>query len=162
MATVTKNKARKLPSPQFDGVPYGNATKLHYTFATNASGVMVDSDLVTAVQIADKVVLGVIPAGTKLIDALAIVSDAFTALATADIGFEYVDGVDSAAVPQDADYFHTAAALSAQGRLPADNAAVAPVVLPKDAFVILTLAGAALDAAGQVDIFIEGVLEGRA
>ena len=40
MATVIKTNARNLPDPPFGGVPYGNATKLQYTFETNTSGVM--------------------------------------------------------------------------------------------------------------------------
>ena len=59
MPTVTKTNARKLPDPPFDGVPYGNAAKLHYSFATDASGVMVDSDSAVAVADGDKVILGV-------------------------------------------------------------------------------------------------------
>ena len=158
MATVSKKKV--LNQATFGGVPYGNATALTFQFATNASGVFVDSDLATAVASGDKVRLGVLPAGMKLIDALFIVSDAFTALVTADIGFEYVDGVDSTAVPQDADYFGTAIALHTQGRYPADNAAVSVVTLPKDAYLILTTGGANCAAVGVADIVIKGVLTG--
>ena len=122
---------------------------------------MVASDSAVAVANTDKVILGVIPEGMLLADALAIVSDAFTALTTADLGFEYVDGVDDAAVPQDADYFSAALATSAVGRTPADNNAVAPVILPKDAYLILTVGGAAHASAGQLDIIIDGVLRGR-
>ena len=118
MATVTKNKAHKLPDPPFGGVPYGNTTKAVFNFSTNASGVLVGSDQATAVADTDVVVLGVLSAGTQLIDALAIVSDAFTASTTMDVGFLYVDGVDSAAVPQDADYFFDGASTASTGRLP--------------------------------------------
>lgn len=158
MATVSKKKV--LNQATFGGVPYGNYTALTFPFATNSSGVFVDSDLTTAVASGDKVRLGVLPAGMKLIDALFIVSDAFTALVTADIGFEYVDGVDVTAVPQDADYFGTAIALNTAGRYPADNAGVAVVTLPKDAYLILTTGGANCAAVGVADIVIKGVLTG--
>ena len=158
MATVTKKKV--LNQSTFGGTPYGNLSVLSYNLTTNASGVYVDSDQATAVALGDKVRLGVLPAGMKLIDALFIVSDAFTALVTADIGFEYVDGVDSTAVPQDADYFGTAITLHTLGRYPADNTAVAPVVLPKDAYLIVTTAGAACAAVGVADILIKGVQTG--
>jgi hypothetical protein len=158
MATVTKKKV--LNQATFGGTPYGNLSVLSFNLTTNASGVYVDSDQATAIAIGDKVRLGVLPAGMKLMDALFIVSDAFTALVTADIGFEYVDGVDSTSVPQDADYFGTAIALNTQGRYPADNAAVAPVVLPKDAYLIVTTAGANCAAVGVADILIKGVQTG--
>ena len=161
MPTVTKTNARKLPDPPFDGVPYGNAAKLHYSFATDASGVMVDSDSAVAVADGDKVILGVIPAGMKLIDSLTIISDGFTALTTADIGFEYMDGVDDPDVPQDADYFNAALDTAAAGRSRAANSAVAPVVLPKNAFLTLTIGGASHGSAGRLDIIVEGILTGR-
>ena len=161
MATVMKTRARKLPEPPFDNVPYGNAAKLHFKFETDSSGIMVDSNQATAVIVSDKVILGVLPAGMKLIDCLAIISDAFTAATLADVGFEYVDGVDDANVPQDADYFLDGAATSAQARKVGDNLTVAPVTLPKDAFLILTVTGAAHASAGVLDLIIDGVLTGR-
>ena len=158
MSTVTKKAIRNDPFFTSDGC--GNKSVAVYALEVNASGVLVNSDLATALQIGDKVRIGVLPAGFKLIDALHIVSDAFTALVTADIGFEYVDGVDSTVVPQDADYFGSAIALNTQGRYPADNVAVKPETLPKDAYVILTMAGAACAAAGRVDVVISGVHTG--
>ena len=103
MATVTKSNVRF--QKHLGGTPYGNACKHNYTFATDASGVLVGGDQATALIATDVVNLGILPAGLELHDALAIVSDAFTALTTADIGFAYVDGVDDTDVPQDADYF---------------------------------------------------------
>ena len=103
--------------------------------------------------------LGVLPAGFKLLDSQVIVSDAFTAAVTTSIGFAYVDGVDSAAVPQSANYFGAGLSLAATARL--RNATTnAPVTLPKDAYLILTTAGAANAAAGIADILIDGVLTG--
>ena len=160
MATVLKDNARNLPSPGFGGVPYGNLSALPFKFVTNASGVMADSDQATAVIVADKVILGVLPAGMLLKDAKIAISDAFTAATTFDLGFEYVDGVDVTAVPEDVDYFADAAVSSALAVLRMATT-VAPVTLPKDAYLILTVAGAAHASAGQMDIDIVGVLTGN-
>ena len=157
MATVTKNRAHK--TPLFGGVPYGNALRLPYILETDSAGKLKDSNASGALANGDKAVLGLIPAGTLLVDALAIVSDAFTASVTYDVGFEYVDGVDDADVPQDADYFFSALAGTA-GRTRADNTAVKPVVLPKDAYLIATTGGASNASAGRLDIAVEGVLKG--
>lgn len=158
MATVTKDYVKTLR--KMGGVPYGNAWKQIYTFATNASGVMVDSDKATAVASGDVVRIGVLPAGLELHGCLSIVSDAFTASTTADIGFAYVDGVDSTAVPQDADYFDAALDTAAQGRTAAANLAVKPEVLPKDAYLILTIGGANHASVGRLDVIVEGIATG--
>lgn len=158
MATATKKNVLNLQ--QFGGVPYGNGSVLPFSFETNAAGVYVDSDLATAVVAGSKVRVGVLPAGMRLDDMLAICSDLFTALVTAAIGFEYADGVDDANVPQNASYFFAALALSATGRTRSNNLAVRPVTLPKDAFLILTTAGADIAAAGQLDLLTYGTLTG--
>lgn len=157
MATITKKKVLNLK--QFGGTPYGNKATLEFNLTTNAIGAFADSDVATAVQSGDKIRLGVLPAGFRPDDSQVIVSDAFSASVTANIGFEYVDGVDSAAVPQSATYFGSALALSSAARL--RNATTnAPVTLPKDAYLILTTGGAANAVVGVADIFIEGVLTG--
>ena len=157
MATITKKKV--LNQKQFGGTPYGNKATLEFNLTTNAIGAFADSDVATAVQSGDKIRLGVLPAGFRLEDSKVIVSDAFTAAVTANLGFEYVDGVDSTAVPQSATYFGSALALSSAARL--RNATTnAPVTLPKDAYLILTTGGAANAVVGVADIFIEGVLNG--
>ena len=160
MATITKNKVRKLPDPGFDGVPYGNVAKFGYSFSTDSTGAMENSDSSDPVAAGDKVLLGVIPGGTRLTDCDAIISDAFTTGTTADIGFEYVDGEDDANVPQAADYFFSAASTAATARLRQENP-VAPVTLPKDAYLILTVGGADHASIGIMDIFIEGIVVGR-
>ena len=157
MATIPKKKV--LNQKQFGGTPYGNKATLEFNLATNAIGAFADSDVATAVQSGDKIRLGVLPAGFRLEDSEVIVSDAFSASVTANLGFEYVDGVDSTAVPQSATYFGSALALSSAARL--RNATTnAPVTLPKDAYLILTTGGAANAVVGVADIFIEGVLTG--
>jgi hypothetical protein len=155
MTTVNK-KGLRAESVAGGGTPYGNNGVNRYALTTNSSGVMADSDLTTALQIADVVRLGVIPAGTYLDDCLAIVSDAFTASMTMKLGFAYVDGSDDSGVPQDDDYFFAALALDAAGRTRANNTGVRPVKLPKPAYLIATIAGAAAAAAGIADILVFG------
>ena len=157
MATVTK---KRLPQAQQFTACYGNRFAQTYRFETSATGVFVDSSQATAIQVNDVVRIGILPAGLELHDALAVVSDAFAATTTADIGFAYCDGVDSTTVPQDADYFFAALATSSAGRTRANNTAVAPVRLPKDAYLILTRKGAADSAVGIVDVIVEGILTG--
>jgi len=157
MATITKKKI--LAQAQFGGVPYGNKTVLNYNLTTNSVGAFVDSDVATGIALGDVVRLGVIPAGTRIYDSQVVVSDAFSALVTANLGFAYVDGVDSAAVPQSATYFGSGLVLNAVGRL-RNVTTNAPITLPKDAYLIATTAGAANAVVGVADVFIEGVLTG--
>lgn len=156
MATVTK---KRLAEGQIGGVPYGNVSALRYALKTNASGAALDSDSASAIGLGDKVIVGILPAGFNLQDSTMVVSDAFTALVTADIGFEYVDGVDSAAVPQDADYFGAAVTLHTAGRY-RQATAVRPVTLPKDAYLTVVTAGAANAAVGVLDVVVNGELVG--
>ena len=158
MATITKKKV--LTQQTFGGVPYGNRAVLQFNLTTNATGAFTDSDTADAIASGDKVRLGVLPAGFKIYDSQIIVSDAFSASVTANLGFEYVDGVDVSAVAQSATQFASAAALSSVARL--RNATTgAPITLPKDAYLILTTGGAANAVVGVADIFIEGVLTGN-
>lgn len=157
MATITKKKIAQQNT--FGGVPYGNHTILDFNLTTNAAGAFTDSDTAAAIGLGDKVRLGILPAGFKVFDSQVIVSDAFTALVTGSLGFEYVDGVDSADVPQSASWFGAGLVLNAVGRL--RNATTnKPVTLPKDVYLILTTAGAANAAVGIADFFIEGILNG--
>ena len=152
MANVTRKNITN--QPQIGGVPWGNATILHYPLETNSTGVWVDSDQATAVQVNDVLRLGIIPAGAKIYDYMLNISDAFTGSSTGAIGFAYVDGVDSTAVPQDADYFCAATTLASQAKLRMTNVAIRPVTLPKDAYLTLTWAGAHADAVGKADIMV--------
>ena len=156
MATITLKNALHIPQESNSISPWGNNLTLAYNFTTNASGVIVSSDKSTAVADGDVIRLGVLPAGLKLIDMTRIISDAFATSTTDKIGFAYVDGVDSTAVPQDDDYF-SAATTSAATAITHKTAVTAPVILPKEAYLILTSAGAAQSAAGVMDILIHGV-----
>lgn len=160
MATITKKNIKHLA--QHGGVPYGNMTGLHFTFETNSSGYYLDSDTpAAAVGNGDIVQIGVIPAGFQIWEYWANISDAFTADSTFQIGFAYVDGVDSTSVPQDADYFCAATTAASQAVLKKTNVAVRPLTIPKDAYLIITNAGAAQAAAGQLDVLILGVAKGN-
>lgn len=156
MATVKLNQFR---ARQFGGAAgaYGNVTALPFQFKTNAIGAAIGADSVAAIASGDKVVLGVLPAGMRLDDMSLVVSTAMTALVTGTIGFEYDDGVDSTAVPQDAAYFGTGLVLNAAGRLRLATTK-APVILPKPAKLILVTAGAANAKTSQIDLLITGEL----
>jgi hypothetical protein len=144
---------------QYSG-PSGNASRLMFKMTTTAGGIVEDSDAAAALGSGDTVVLGVLPAGMTLTGAKGIVSDAFVGSSTAAIGFRYVDGVDVTATPEDADYFWAALVLNAQGRTLENNLAVAPVTLPKDAYLVLTHSAHTQNEAGRLDVVVEGILGG--
>lgn len=158
MGNATKKNIKNLQQP--GGVPYGNMTGLHFTLETNASGVWVDSDLTTAIQVDDVLRIGIIPAGFQIWEYWANISDAFTGSSTFAIGFAYVDGEDSTAVPQDADYFCAATTAASQAVLKKTNVGVRPLTIPKDAYLTVTNAGAIQGAAGQLDVLILGIAKG--
>ncbi len=158
MATITK---KFNPRNSVGSTPWGNAHGLLYTLATAANGGAIGADSLAPIAAADKVRLGLIPAGSSLLDSQVIVSTAFTAAVVGNLGFEYADGVDSAAVPQDAAYFGTALVLNATGRL-RNATAKAPVTLPKDAWLVLTTAGATNAKAARLDVVLDVASEGTA
>lgn len=152
MANITKNFLRD--EKQSTGTPYGTSTTLHYAVTTNSSGAVVGSDSASAVASGDVVRMGIIPAGMRLDDAKTLVTTGWTATVTGKLGFAYVDGVDSATVPQDDDYFGSGITIATAGRYAASNTGVRPVVLPKDAYLILTTAAAANAKASQTDVLV--------
>lgn len=164
MATVTALSL--LGTPEFGGTPYGNTQNRHFIFKTLASGALVNGDSAAAIGATDKVRLGILRSGMRLDDALAIIPDAFSATITGDLGFEYVDGVDDTQaqadkenreyVPQDADYFFADLNAAAVGRTRANNTAVKPVTLPKDAYLIWTNQVAAHASVGEAHFIIYG------
>ena len=144
----------------FGTAPYGNTTTLEFPLATAANGSVVNGDSTAAILNGDVVRIGIIPAGFRLHDSLAIVSTAFTAAVTGRFGFAYVDGVDDTDVPQDDDYFGTGVAINAAGRYAASNATVRPVTLPKDAYLTLTTAGANNAKVAALSFLLRGELVG--
>ena len=156
MAKITRNTATHR---QFGSAPYGNLSVLAYRIQTNASGAVINSDSTAAVAIGDVIDLGTIPAGMRLDDFVASVSTGMSASVTGKLGFAYADGVDSAAVPQDDAYFGTGLNLNTAAIL-RNASAKAPVVLPKEARLILTTAGAANAKVSQIDIRLYGEMTG--
>lgn len=154
MATITVSRPND--GPNYSQMPYGNAGVLKYTLQTNSSGAAIGHDSTSAIASGDVVRIGKLPAGLELHDSLLIVHDAFTASVVADIGFAYVDGTDDTGVPQDADYFGASVAINTAGRYRASNTAVAPVVLPKDAWLTITTGGANNAAVGKLAMLVYG------
>lgn len=158
MATITKKRYQD--AQNFGNSPYGNVMALEYNVTTASTGAVVGSDSTAAVASGDVIRVGLLPAGFRLHDSLTIVSDAFTASVTANVGFAYEDGVDDANVPQDADYFGAAVAINTAGRYRASNTAVRPVTLPKPAWLTITTGGAAHNTAAVADIIVYGEFVG--
>lgn len=152
----------------FGGVPFGNAFKWRYSFATNAAGGEASQSQASALQIGDIVQLGILEEGMLLLDSLIKVSAAFPAGTTCSLGFAYVSGVDSAIVPQNASYFGSGISLATAGTI-RNVTSNAPVTLPTpqttsgdggSAFLILTITGANQSAIGVADVIVDGILTG--
>ena len=153
MATVKKNS---MSINQYGGaIQAGNVTTYRAELSTNAAGGALNANSTTALAIADVVLLAVLPEGFVLEDSQVIVSTAFTASVTGSLGFAYADGVDSTEVPQDAAYFGAGLVLSSAARL-RNVVAKAPVKLPKEAYLTLTIAGAANAKAARLDVIVHG------
>lgn len=153
MATIKK---KFIGDKQFGGfTPYGNLTTLRATLQTTAAGAVIDGDSTAALAIGDVVVLEKLPEGFVLEDAQLIVSTGMTASATGSLGFLYADGVDSAAVPQDAAYFGAGLNAATAARIRTAGAK-APVRLDKEAYLVWTHAGAANAKASRIDVIVHG------
>lgn len=138
----------------------GNLSRLQLPMETNANGVLIGSSKKTALAIGDIVRLLRMPKGTLIGLGTDIpISDAFTAGTTIQVGFEYADGVNDADFPQDAAFFHAAGSTAAVARLNTTPVRK-PRILPKDAWVIATIAGANHAAAGRLDILLDVEYQG--
>ena len=158
MATITQSQSAH---NNLGATPYGNLTALHFVLETNATGAAINSNSATAIALGDTVRLGVLPAGFKLVDSQVVVQTGMTAAVTGKLGFAYVDGVEGIAIQQDDDYFGTGLTLSAAARL--RNATTnSAVILPKDAYLTLTTAGAANAKAARVEVTVLGIIQGVA
>lgn len=142
---------------QFGGfTPYGNLTSLRYTLATNAAGVLKDSTAGVALAINDVIQCDYpLPAGLLVEDLQFIVSDPFDDNVIADIGFAYTDGVNDATYPQSTTQFGTGIPLSNEVRLRTTSSEVL-FALPKDAYLTVTIRGAAVTQAGKLQIVVHG------
>lgn len=156
---MAKQRLKQFGNRQYGERPYGNLSRLPFGFATNATGVVVDGTQGTALAVNDKVILGTLPAGFAHIDVIGHVADAFDANVTVKLGIEYVDGEDSTKLPQADDFLSGALALSAAGVVRKTGGG-APVPLPKDAYVVATITGAAVAKAGKVAFSIVGEMLG--
>ena len=151
MATV---KIKSAHMRQFGNVPYGNVTTLAFALATAANGGAIGADSAAAIGIGDVIDLGPLPEGMRLDDAQVLVTTGMTATITGSLGFKYEDGVDIAAVPQDAAYFGVGIDLAAAGRKRATGSKL--VTLPKPARLILTTAVAANAKVSDIKVLVSG------
>lgn len=143
---------------QFGGfTPYGNLTTLRYTLQTKADGAPVNANADAAPLVINDVVRfqHPLPAGFVVEDLQTIVSDAFGAGVTADIGFAYADGEDDAAYPQSATAFGAGVSLAAIARI-RTSAGGKLFSLPKDAYITLTVKGADIEEVGTLQLVIHG------
>ena len=156
MAKVIKNTYQ---DNQFGGTtPWGNTSSLVFELETTTKGFLVGSSYDKALAANDVVLLGELPEGYRLDDASLIVQKALKTATTGKVGFVYQDGVDHTTIKQDDAYFGSALNLAAVGKLRATNTKL--VRLPKPAYLIVTLSGAAQDAAGKVSVIVTGELMG--
>lgn len=129
------------------GVPYGNLTVLPFSFVTLA-GVLTLSDDATAVVHTDKIIMGTIPKGFIVHSVTCGATAALgAATSTIDVGFEYVDGVDVAAYPENIDEWVDAQANTAIFHA-IGNACPVPQAFSKDAYLIMTINTAAFETTG--------------
>lgn len=156
MATIN-NDPGELQKPVYIGA-HGNAWVKDWRMQSNSSG-KINS---TSVGTADVVRVGILPSGVRLYpaDFVANISDAFTANATWKFGFQFTNGTSTqGSVVDDDDYFLTVTTGS-QAIQRGNNGTVAPVTLPSDAYLIATLAGAALTDVGIADLTVRGEFQG--
>lgn len=136
--------------------PFGNDAVYRFVVETGATGILLRSREATVpLAINDELKIGRLQAGMVPDTMKAIVSNHFGAGVTASFGFAYADGVDSAELPQSATYFGAGIVLSAVGDIPVPIKAKL-VALPKDAWLTMTITGAAVAEAGYMDVVIRG------
>jgi hypothetical protein len=154
MPTYTKNNSSE-KSSKYGDLPFGNNAIRRIRMETNAAGILKESNATAAVAIADILVLEELPKGFVWHDAIAVVSTAAGQAATVNIGFRYADGVDDASFPQSNTAFFAALALNATSRT--STVTKLPMKpLPKAAYVVAVVAGAALSSASVTQVAIEG------
>jgi len=141
---------------RFGNKPFGNDAVYRFAVETGSTGILLRSREATAALAVNDVIwaqrlqAGMVPDTLK-----AIVSNHFGAGVTAAFGFAYADGVDSADLPQSATYFGSGILLSAVGEIPVPIKAKL-AALPKDAYLTITITGAAVAEAGYMDVVVRG------
>ena len=136
--------------------PFGNDAVYRFVVETGATGILLRSREATVpLAVNDVLKIGRLQAGMVPDTMKAVVSNHFGAGVTASFGFAYADGVDSAELPQSATYFGAGIVLSAVGDIPVPIKAKL-AALPKDAWLTMTITGAAVAEAGYMDVVIRG------
>ena len=136
--------------------PFGNDAVYRFVVETGATGILLRSREATVpLAVNDVLKIGRLQAGMVPDTMKAIVSNHFGAGVTASFGFAYADGVDSAELPQSATYFGTGIVLSAAAEVPVPIKAKL-AALPKDAYLTITVTGAAISKAGYMDVVVRG------
>ena len=141
---------------RFGNRPFGNGAVYRFPVETGATGILLRSrEATVALAVNDVIWAQRLQAGMVPDTLKAIVSNHFGAGVTASFGFAYADGVDSADLPQSATYFGTGIVLSAAAEVPIPIKAKL-AALPKDAWLTMTITGAAVAKAGYMDVVIRG------
>ena len=141
---------------RFGGKPFGNDSVYRFVVETGSTGILLRSrEATVALAVNDVIWAQRLQAGMVPDTLKAIVSNHFGAGVTASFGFAYADGVDSADLPQSATYFGTGIVLSAAAEVPIPIKAKL-AALPKDAWLTMTITGAAVAEAGYMDVVIRG------
>ena len=141
---------------RFGNRPFGNDAVYRFLVETGATGILQRSrDATVALAVNDVIYAGRLQAGMVPDTMKAIVSNHFGAGVTASFGFAYADGVDSADMPQSATHFGSGILLSAAGEIPVPIKAKL-AALPKDAYLTITVTGAAISEAGYMDVVVRG------
>lgn len=134
MSDIDKSKSTSVQAGTF-----ANKWYVHASFVPDAATV-----------IDDAVLLAVLPAGTKLLDAVAFVEDALTDM-DLGLGFRYTGGQAGS----DEEYFFAATTDTAAGGKFRADVNKPPVVLQYDAYLVATLGGAIFPTTNQLDVIVD-------
>lgn len=154
---MTKYKIDGASRARYGNKPDGNESVYRFTVQTSAAGVLQNSRdaAATALAVNDVITVGLLQAGMVPDTVKLIVSDHFGAGVTASLGIAYADGVDSADLAQSATYFGSGIVLSAANEV-AVPLKTKLAALPKDAYLTMTITGAAVAEAGYADVVVKG------
>lgn len=153
MATLKIDGASRA---RFGNKAFGNEAVQRFTVETNATGVLKNSrDAIVALAVNDVITIGLLQAGLIADTVKVVVSTAFGAGVKAKLGIAYADGVDSADLPQAVDYFGASVDIAAVGDI-AVPMTKKLLPLPKDAYLVLTVIGAAVAQAARADVVVKG------
>lgn len=140
-----------------NGTPYGNVSVLGFALKTNKTGALLGSNVATPPKANDVIVLGDLPEGFTLQNALTVVKTALTGV-SGKLGFVYADDEDDPIIPQDDAYFGEVN-LATVGRIP--DKASKLITLPKKAHLILTVSAGTASGASDITVLVTGELTGQ-